>query len=363
MRSFLSLTFVLASPCAFAAPAAPHRLAPDFYVFPQTEQAAAHAHASFRSPAQADTPRRRPEDCRAHIEQVLCVDPEETTDAEQSPRQAPRCAAGGEAYVAAFQSLHDQMPLALQRMFCSLTAIKVLSRFEGTAFASVSTGKDGKANGAVMGIRRSVLDEGLDLQTWASWKEQLSFGGSAGGYAVSPLLPHVRTNTAAMPGVNDFLYFVVTHEFGHMFDIAGGFNRTVKCKDEGEGCALEKGTWGSLSWATDRTPLERNRFPFRKGLCFYGCGMEGMTRAAAPDLYEGLARSEFLSTYAATNPWDDFADSLAYYLMRERLGTGYVLRTAQGREYDIMAKIDAPQFQPKRAYIEAFLARSDIAYP
>ena len=88
-----------------------------------------------------------------------------------------------------------------------------------------------------------------------------------------------------------------------------------------------------------------------------------MTRSAVLDLYVGLTRSSFLSAYASTNPWDDFADSLAYYLMNHNLGTSYRIHTQQGLIFDIMWKLNSPLFTPKLQYIENFLNRKDIRYP
>jgi hypothetical protein len=57
------------------------------------------------------------------------------------------------------------------------------------------------------------------------------------------------------------------------------------------------------------------------------------------DLYQHLYASSFISTYASTNPWDDFADSLAYYFSAENLKATYILDTAQGTSYDVVAKL------------------------
>lgn len=61
-------------------------------------------------------------------------------------------------------------------MFCSLNYIFIEKEFFGTAYASPLKDSNGNIIGAMMGIRQSVLDENLNLETWASWKEQLSFG-------------------------------------------------------------------------------------------------------------------------------------------------------------------------------------------
>ena len=88
-----------------------------------------------------------------------------------------------------------------------------------------------------------------------------------------------------------------------------------------------------------------------------------MTKAAAPEVYRGLAKSDFISTYAASNPRDDLADSLAYYLMDKNLGTTYQLSSGQGESYDIMMKLRSPLFRAKYQYLVDFLSRPAIIYP
>lgn len=295
-------------------------------------------------------------DCRAHIRRVMClVDP----DPQGGEGTADRpCLPGGEDYAGFFEALHDRYPRTLQRMFCSLSRIYVEKAFVGTAYAGVIRDASGALIGAKMGIRKSVLDERLDLTTWASWKEQLSFGGETGSYRLTDGLPRIRTTSS--PEVSDFLYFVVTHEFGHIFDFANQLNRTVSGADGGE---MHPDSWGALSWITERKPKPENDFVNLPGLCFYWCGTNPLAPGAAPELYEGLDRSSFISTYATSQPWDDFADSLAYTLMSQNLGTTYVLETGQGRSYDIMSKLHGPVFSEKLRYIERFLGRTDVVYP
>lgn len=288
------------------------------------------------------------EDCRAHIREVICLADE--------PDAA--CQPGGEAYARPFEDLYDRYPPTMQKMFCSLRRIWVLNKFFGTAFAGTILKDDGTIDGAQMGIRRSVLDEKVSLQTWATWKEELSFGGVTGSYEATPGLPKVETQSNG--AADDFLYFVVTHEFGHIFDFANALNQV---ESDAPDAAATPGSWTALSWATSDAVLPANRFPFRRGLCFYACDGEFMTRVAAPEVYRGLARTNFLSTYAATNPWDDFADSLAYYLLDKNLGTSYELQSGQGESFDIMAKLHGDLFATKRQYISDFLSRPAVTYP
>ena len=298
-------------------------------------------------------------DCRANIAKVVCVvDPvQEGT----SPNQR-LCIGDASAYAQMFEDLYDQYPPALQKMFCSLRHIYIERQFFGTAYAGSVVDENFKpVGGALMGIRKSVLDERLNLTTWASWKEQLSFGGITDSYIASPNLPTVQTSSAT--NTNDFLYFVVAHEFGHIFDFANKLNYSENCQNPWEeNCKMASDSWGALSWETTNQPHAENEFPHRRDLCFYACNGNTINPADTNEVYAGMARTNFLSTYAAVQPWDDFADSLGYYVIEKRGGT-YALNTGAGATYDIMEKLRSDLFRTKREYIERFLDRKDIVYP
>ncbi len=300
------------------------------------------------------------DDCRVRIKNLMCL-AETFTEGQEV-----KCEEGGQAYAGHFEKLYDAYPPVVQRMFCSLKVIYVLRQFQGTAFAGLVDDGHGNVTGAQMGIRKSVLDQGLNLTTWASWKEQLSFGGVRNSFSLITNLPHV-TASIESPRVNDFLYFVIAHEFGHIFDFANKLNRLVNCAPNVRGereCDMEEGSWGALSWKTNLKPLPQNEFINRDRLCFYKCDTETIPRNSIPPLYAALYdRTSFISTYAATDTWQEFADSFAYYLMHQNQRGLYILDTMQGRSYDVMEKFESDLFAKHRQYIEDFLARTDIVYP
>lgn len=297
-------------------------------------------------------------DCRAHIAKVIClVEPMKNND----PYEQRTCLPGGDRYIETFQTLYDHYPPVLQKVFCSLNHLYIEKNFFGTAYAGLGRDKEGRPNGAIMGIRQSVIDENLDLPSWASWKEQLSFGGVADSYTVSPDLPIIssRSTTTAQ----DFLYFVIAHEFGHILDFANDVNKVISCDEDSDECEMHEESWGALSWITSLRPRPENEFANRRGLCFYWCNGSSLKKADVPQIYRDLNRSNFISLYATTQPWDDFADSLAYISMQKNLRTVYQIDTRQGDVYDVMERLNAPTFQAKREYLENFLKRSDLKYP
>ncbi len=252
-------------------------------------------------------------------------------------------------------------------MFCSLDVIFIEKKFFGTAYAGLVKDANGKPVGAQMGIRQSVLDEDLGLTQWSSWKEQLSFGGIVDSYTVSSHLPIIQTSTPA-ENLNDFLYFVVAHEIGHIFDYANLINETKNCPEvpddqEPLECELQEGSWGSIGWLTTQKPKAENDSLNRSQLCFYWCDGNTLGASTISNLYADLFKTNFISIYSTTQPWDDFADSLAYFLMKRNLDTAYSIHTNQGQSYDIMKKLNSPVWRTKRQYLEKFISRTDIIYP
>ncbi len=302
--------------------------------------------------------------CRDQIKETIClVDPMK----EGEDFKTRRCQEGSLSYTSYFESLYDNYPPALQKMFCSLTRIFIEKQFFGTAYASSIYDPQGNRNGAVIGIRQSVLDESLNLSTWSSWKEQLSFGGVTDSYTITPNLPQIMTSSNSR--TNDFLYFVVTHEFGHLFDFANDLNKQVNCpepapeQDEFPECEMAEESFGAISWVTDLKPRVENEFTNRSGLCFYTCAGKTLSKSDIPAIYESLLNTNFISTYAATQPWDDFAESLANYVIGEKFKTQYVLNTMQGKTYDSILKLTSPVFSKKFKYIQDFLNKPNILYP
>lgn len=298
-----------------------------------------------------------PNDCRARIQSLMClVDPPKKDEQRV-------CLPGGEQYAHHFEEIYDRVPPVMQKMFCSLGAIYIEKKFFGTAYAGSTPG----GSAAALGIRQSVLDENLSLRSWATWKEQLSFGGKTDSYDATPGLPEILVSPT--PGVNDFLYFVVVHEFGHFLDFANQVNEQIDCPpqtdpEEEPECRMKPDGWSGFSWETNLKPLPTSDFSTRAGLCFYMCEKGTLNPAMARQLYADLyLHSNFISAYAATNPWDDFADSVAYFLMHQELKKSYRLDTRQGLQYDVMSQLTSNRFQSKFEYIERLLQRADLAYP
>ena len=207
-------------------------------------------------------------DCRKNIRDVIClVEPGEGIGMKRE------CLEGSQKYAAPFEALYDNYPPAFQKMFCSIKKLNIEKSFFGTAYARQIQNEDGSTYGVILGIRQSVIDENIDLTTWASWKEQLSFGANPQIYEYKKDLPKIETSSRT--GVNAFLYFIIAHEFGHFFDFANDVNTfsmdKMKCPRwlNSEHCKSRKGSWSEFSWVAPEVVNESNKIKGRDGLCFY----------------------------------------------------------------------------------------------
>lgn len=330
-------------------------LAPDFYV--------ADSVLADRASGKRQSKRERvsdPSSCGDRIPSLMClVDPRDPAAPAGEER---KCLEGGEIYAVPFRKVFSSLTPVFQEMFCSIDRIFVEKQLGATGYAGI-----GEGGSVHIGIRKTVLDSELSFQKWATWKEQLSFGGLTGSYEPTEGLSFFTMSP--VEGVSDFLYQFLVHEFGHQFDFANDVNATVEgCEpsftdDEPKECEFLPGTWGALSWKTDRTPLPEQDFAGRKGFCFYGCGAATTSRTQARDMYRGLFDSSFINAYAATNPFDDFADALAYYAAASYLKQNVWIDDGQGTRYDLTMKLKSERFRSKLEYLEKFLSGADIKYP
>ena len=308
-------------------------------------------------------PWTRPVDCRANIRQAICLaDPVAPGNSDRNANLNRACDPTHSLdYAPAFEALYDSYPAQFQKMFCSLRRIFVERGFYGSAYAGRFTDENHQAvEGAVIGFRQSLIESPFALGEWASWKEQLNFGGDQVDYTLKFPYPKYEVSNAA-PG--DFMAFVFAHEFGQLFDFANQINQYQynEACSKTYSCLATPGTWSAISWRAEEERLSSSEFAYSTGFCFYAC-----TTALSPSLsgyiYDSFLLTNFISTYASSNPYDDFAETLAYYYTRNTLKKSIVLSSAPGKSVDLTERINSPLLNAKLRYVETFL-RSSPRYP
>ncbi len=318
--------------------------------------------------------------CRAQIRSKTCLVRPTRPGEENKPREC-LVEKNLDTAILELEKLYDSYPNFLQKVFCSLSAIYIEKEFFGTAYAGIT--HDGTQ--AVMGIRESAIvpaenEAPISMSRWISWKEQLSWGGQRSGYPVRDDL--VKVDVAMNSnGANDFLFFVVAHEFGHIIDFSNLANATT-CSSDSQLCLPNPASWTELSWKSQKMDysfpypaedpwglmqwelLPDAIFQHRIELCFYACPANHGAPEKMFPLYESLQASSLLTTYSATNPWDDFAEAVAFYAGVEYADMQYMVRLPSGHVFDLTEKYKNSEiYRLKREWLEHFFAREDLRYP
>lgn len=303
-----------------------------------------------------------PGDCRGRIQEIICI-----VNPSQNPQEVRACLPGNENLAPAIEKIYDVIPAALQKAFCGLDVIFIENDMEALGYAGViAQDPKGQTKGSFMGLRRSVVEQNYDATSVLGWKEQKSFGLKAPAFVHLPEGPRVDVN---LPGSLTALHYIIVHEFAHILDFTNGANNFV-CP-AGETCNLDQwdpaeyaklepeiGSWSALSWQSPLKPRFDQEFPLWSKLCFYGC-TEQLGIADMEDFYQQIAPTNFVTTYAAVSPHEDFAESLTFHVMHQQGEFQYQVQTPFAA-YSLNKKWES--LYDKKFWMQDFLSR-DLKYP
>jgi hypothetical protein len=213
----------------------------------------------------------------------------------------------------------------------------------------VADAVDGRILGCIVLLDMDLL-ETHTANSWATWKENLPFGGP--GFALAATIAAPRDDTRAHA-----LQFLLLHEFGHVVTAGGTF-----LPRWWEPVPAAIFPFLDLSWHVNAdgrfVPWKDSDFDLRGAVDFYGTNK--VHSDAIVTAYAGLEASDFSSLYGATNPYDDFAECFASYVHSELLGRPYVLRV----DYDGVpqATLDSfwasPRSEAKREFMRGLLGET-----
>jgi hypothetical protein len=140
---------------------------------------------------------------------------------------------------------------------------------------------------------------------WASWRESTPFKPSAGieaGVLIEPEDRDLRKNAIS---------YIILHELGHLVGVAKGAHADWWAEGNPADYAFASMSWvlrnGSLASKWD------GLFPDRSRVRFYADEKSQITGDKLPGIYTDLAKTDFVSLYAATGIYDDFAETYAMY--------------------------------------------------
>jgi hypothetical protein len=210
----------------------------------------------------------------------------------------------------------------------------------------VADAVDGRILGGIVLLDMDLM-AAQTANAWATWKENLPFGGPGFALTATIAAPHENTRAHA-------LQFLLLHEFGHVVTAGGAF-----LPRWWEPVPAAYFPFLDLSWRIDEdgrfAAWRGSDFELRGVVDFYG--VNKLHSDAIVTAYAGLEGSDFPSLYGATNPYDDFAECFASYVHSEMLGRPYVLRVdCDGVPQATLASFwTSPRSDAKRAFMQALL--------
>jgi hypothetical protein len=174
-----------------------------------------------------------------------------------------------------------------------------------------------------------VLDASLlnrDANEWITWKENSPFIDDQSGIRIKAELEGPKSNNR-----KNAIQYILLHEFGHVVSIE--YNDQPWANVERSKFNSHFHAFLSLSWR--KTPdgssyKFENRFPDRKNVTYYRGPESKLPLKSASRIYESLAKTDFSSLYAVTDPREDFAESFASYVHSVIMHRKVTIRVLRG---------------------------------
>jgi hypothetical protein len=234
----------------------------------------------------------------------------------------PRSASLAPDFMADVRSAFAELPEVVRRRVAEkLAGIYFVEDLGGTGFTDQAYGADRKAAVGFVVLDPLVLGQ-RTANRWATWKENTPFRSDPA------MALQARIEAGDDDNRKNAIQYILLHELGHVVGVGAAFhpNWNVAPKDVASTSEFE---FFELSWAMVRG---ENRyasrfdeaFPRRRDIVYYlGAKLPGSEMISA---YERLEKTDYATLYAATNPWDDFAEAFASYVHTELMKKPFEIR-------------------------------------
>jgi len=186
-----------------------------------------------------------------------------------------------------------------------LVAVFLVEELGGSAYAELLRDFDENKMGFI------VLDVGSlnrKANAWASWKENSPFV-KKGLYAIeAEIEPKSSDHRAAA------IQYIFLHELGHLVGAAKGAHPHWLKGGQPQNWPFTKLSW--LTWKEGFKGKSKfdDTFKNREKIKYYSFKNASLTSRKIDETYAQLLKTDFASLYAATNMYDDFAETYAMYV-------------------------------------------------
>ncbi len=186
-----------------------------------------------------------------------------------------------------------------------LVALFLVKELGGTGFCELLRNFDNNRLGFIV-IDVDVLCR--KANEWASWKENSPFSLD-GKHTLAAKIEQKRNNSRKAA-----IQYILLHEIGHLIGVAKGAHPNWM-----KGGDPRQWPFSCLSWLTWEGGLKGKSkfdgtFPNREKIKYYSSEDARLASSEIDNTYDQLLGTDFVSLYAATNMYDDFAETYAMYV-------------------------------------------------
>ncbi len=270
-------------------------------------------------------------------------------------QQVPKPALQWQPFAADVTAAVAEFPPEIRKQLDEcVVGIFLASDLGSSAYTELLRDAPGSSRGII------VLDPlALDRKAndWATWKENTPFASSS---------DITTTLTIEADGQNlrkNAIAYILLHELGHVVGVVKKIH--ASWWDGGDPADYP---FTSLSWVMKgklRVSRWDERFPGREKIKFYAEPTDRLPGDKRLDLYPALADTNFVSLYAATSVYEDFAETYAMYVhvvLQHRPWTLTVCNKGKA-VCTLSAPILRDECDDKRMFLQSLFRRSVFGVP
>jgi len=210
-----------------------------------------------------------------------------------------------------------------------LMGIFLVEDLGGTGMTDYVFNDEGKAVGGYVVLDVGVLS--LPANQWATWKENTPF------IAEPEYVIRARIETDLDNNLKQALQYILLHEFGHIASIGAGIHPPWSDWN----CQVDPPAqypFFELSWQLSGeencavvSKFDASVFSYRTDVIYYfGARLQA---SVSPVVYEQLEQTNFPSLYAATSPYDDFAESFVSWVHQKMMHKPFEIQISRKEQY------------------------------
>ena len=186
-----------------------------------------------------------------------------------------------------------------------VVAIFLVEELGGTAYTELLRDFANNKQGFI------VLDVGSlnrKANEWFTWKANSPFA-IKGAYKIEAEI-ELKSNDTRKSAIQ----YILLHEVGHLLGVAKGAHPSWFTGGHPQKWPFSKLSWLTLEHGLDGKSKFDKTFTNRRKLKFYTFKDAPLTTNEIDETYGQFLKTDFVSLYAATNMYDDFAETYAMYV-------------------------------------------------